>query len=126
MNEGSIWFKRFVEECEKMSPHIKFVRVKYGFYRIYWTGGGEPAYIHEVYKEMPYKGYHMDDLDPRFESQRYYEEYEDAGEITRKIKNFVEGYWDSIATMRKRIYMLKNNKEFRETATKAYRQVRVK
>ena len=42
------------------------------------------------------------------------------------LKNFVEGYWDGLATMKRRIYMLKNNKEFRETATKAYRQFYVK
>lgn len=124
--EGSSWFKRFYRECKKMSPHIKFVRLRYGYYRIYWVGGGEPAYIHEVYKWMPMKGYDIYDKDPRFTSQRYYEEYEDHAEITLKIKNFVEGYWDSIDTMKKRIRLFKNNKEFNKTATAAYRNIRVK
>ena len=122
----TIWFKRFKKECKKISPHIKFVRVKYNFHRLYWINGGEPAYIHEVYDYMPYKGYDIEEKDPRFQSREYYEEYEDQAELTMKLKNFVEGYWDSINTIKKRIYMLKNDKEFRKTASEAYRSVRVK
>lgn len=124
--EGSIYFKRFVKECKKISPHIRFRRIKYGFYRLYWTGGGEPAYMYECYKDMPYKGYEWFEVDPRLESQKYYEEFEDRAEITRKIKNYVEGYWESIDRIKTIVYMFKNNKEFRETATKAYRQIHVK
>ncbi len=126
MASGSIWYRRFKKECEKMSPHIRFKEIKYGFVRIYWVGGGHPAYMHEVYKWMPYKGYDIEEKDPRFQSQKYYEEYEDQAELTLKIKNFVEGYWDSIKTMKKRIYMFKNNKEFYKEACNAYKQVRVK
>ena len=75
---------------------------------------------------MPYKGYDIEEKDPRFQSREYYEEYEDQAELTMKLKNFVEGYWDSINTIKKRIYMLKNDKEFRKTASEAYRSVRVK
>lgn len=124
--EGSIWFRRFRRECERMSPHIRFKRIKYGFYRIYWVGGGEPAYIHEAYKEMPYKGYDFDEDDFRLEQLSLYEQYEDRAALTRKLKNFVEGYIDSIRKMERRIYMLKNDAEFRKEATKAYRTIRVK
>jgi hypothetical protein len=124
--EGSRWFKKFKKDVEKMSPHFEFRRIKYGFYRIYWTGGGEPAYVHEVYKWMPVKGYDYEDWDPRFESHRYYQEYEDQAELTMKVKNFVEGYWDSLQTMKKRLRMFKNDKEFRKEAIEAYRNVRVK
>ncbi len=126
MINGTIWFKRFKRELEKMSPHIKFKEIKYGFVRIYWVGGGHPAYMHEVYKWMPYKGYDIEEKDPRFQSKKYYEEYEDQAELTLKIKNFVEGYWDSIKTMQKRVYMFKNNKEFYNEACNAYKQVRVR
>jgi len=122
----SIWRKRFEKECKKLSPHIKFKPIKYGFTRIYWVGGCEPAYMHEVYDNMPYKGYDIEEKDPRFQSKKYYEEYEDSAELTLKIKNFVEGYWDSLYTMKKRVYMMKNNKEFRNTAIDAYKRVRVK
>lgn len=97
-----------------------------GFVRIYWDKGGTPAYIHEVYRWMPAIGYDMDEKDPRFESQRYYEEYEDSAELTLKIKNFVEGYYDSIDTIRKRIWMFRNNKEHYYTSVNAYKEVRVK
>lgn len=126
VSEGNRWFRRFVRDCKKLSPHIKFVRIKRGFYRIYWTGGGEPAYMHEVYKWMPAKGYDIDEYDPRFESHRYYEEFEDRAELTMKIKNFVEGYWDSMATMRKRVRLFKHDKEFYRNAVRAYRNVVVK
>jgi hypothetical protein len=105
-----------------MSPHIRFRRIKMGFYRITFKG----AYIHEVYKEMPEKGYDLDDLDPRFESQKYYEEYEDEAEKTRKIKNYVEGYHDSIDRIKTRVYLMRNDKEFNQNATQAYQQLYVK
>ena len=122
MTEGSIWFRRLVKDCKRMSPHIRFRRVKYGFYRIYM----KQAYIHEVYSEMPELGYDLDDLDPRFESQKYYEELEDGDEITRKVKNYIEGYWDSLDRIRTRCYLMRNDKEFAANAEKAYSQVVIK
>jgi hypothetical protein len=122
MKEGSIWFKRFYKEARKMSKHIRFKKIKCGFYRIYYGH----AYMHEVYKEMPEKGYDMDDLDPRFEDKKYFEEYEDQAELTRKIKNFVEGYWDSIDTLRTRVYLMRNNAEYVNSANNAYKQMYVK
>lgn len=121
IHEGSLWFRRLYKECKKISPHIRFKRVKNGFYRLYWR----QAYFHEVYKEMPMIGYTMDDLDPRFENQKYFEEYEDQYELTRKIKNFVEGYHDSHGTIERRNYMMRNDKEFYDTARKAYKQMRI-
>lgn len=109
-----------------MSPHLIFVPIQYGFYRIYWKNGGEPAYVHEVYKWMPHWSYEYEDKDIDLVSQRYYEEYEDQIALTRKIKNYVEGYWDSMDRLKTRLYMLRNDKAFREEATKAYRRVRVK
>lgn len=109
-----------------MSPYLKFVPIKYGFVRIYWVGGGEPAYFHEVWKHMPYKGYNIEEKDVRFQSKQYYQEYEDQAELSMKIKNFVEGYWDSMKTMEKRIYMFKNNKEYNKEARKAYQKIRVR
>lgn len=126
MLEGSKWFKKLVKDCAKVSSHITFVRVKYGFYRVYWTGGGEPAYIHEVYKWMPAKGYDMEITDPRFESLKYFQEFEDRDEIVMKVKNFVEGYYDSMETILKRVRMFRNDKEFRDNATKSYRNMAVK
>ena len=123
---GSMWFKRLVKECKELSPHLVFVPVKYGFYRIYWKSGGESAYVHEVYMWMPRKGYDMDEKDPRFASQKYYEEYEDAAELTLNIKNFVEGYEDSLATFKKRVFLLRNNKQFLKDAIRAYSNTVVK
>lgn len=124
--EGSVWYKRLKKECEQISPHLRFIPIKLGFVRIYWDRGGTPAYIHEVYRWMPYKGYDIEEEDPRFESHRYYEEYEDSATLTLKLKNFVEGYYDSIAAIRKRVRLFKNNKEAYQTFTNAYKEVRVK
>ena len=124
--KGSIWFRRFVKEAKALSKHIRFRRIKYGFYRIYWVGGGESAYIGECYKEMPEHGYDIEDLDSNFDSQKYYEEFEDRAELTRKIKNFVEGYRENMERLRTKIYMLKNNKEFRQEAVRGYKQMVIK
>jgi hypothetical protein len=126
MTEGSYYFRRFVKDCKKLSPHLKFVPINYGFYRIYWVRGGEGAYMHEVYKWMPYHGYTTNEDDPNLDSKKYFEEYEDQINLTRKIKNFVEGYTDALGTLKTRVFMFKNSKDFREEATKAYRQVKVK
>lgn len=122
MTEGSRWFRRFHKDCKKMSRHIRIKRIKLGFYRVYW----KQAYLYEVYKEMPEHGYDMDSLDPRFESQKYFEEYEDNADLTRKIKNFVEGYWEAIDAMRTRVYLMRHNKEFNERSTNAYKQMYIK
>lgn len=124
--DGSHWFKRFFKEAKQMSSHIEFRRIKYGFYRIYWKGGGEPAYLGECYKEMPEIGYDIEEYDVQLQSQKYYEEFEDRNELTRKIKNFVEGYWESIDRLKTKIYMFKNNREYREMAVKQYSQFVVK
>lgn len=120
--EGSFWFRRFVEKIKKLDPSIRFKRIKLGFYRMYWR----QAYLHECYKEMPVKGYDMISYDPRFENQSYYEKYEDNADLTRRIKNFVEGYWDSMRTVILRAYQMRNDREFNERATKAYRQIKIR
>lgn len=122
MVEGSTWFRRLVKECKAISPFIRFKRIKFGFYRVYWRD----AYIHEVYKEMPAKGYDIEAYDPRLENKSYYEEYEDKAELTRRIKNFVEGYYDSKDKILTRVYMFKNNDEMYQKAKNAYKQVYVK
>lgn len=120
--EGSRWFRRLIKDCRKISPHLRIKSIKLGFYRITWKG----AYLHEAYKEMPQIGYDLDDLDPRFEDKKYFEEYEDNAELTRNIKNFVEGYYDSLSRIRTRVYMMRNDKEFNEKSTNAYKEFVVK
>jgi hypothetical protein len=121
-NEGSYWFRRLIKDIKKISPHIRVVRLKMGFYRLYWQN----TYLHEVYKEMPMKGYDIEIEDPRLESRSYYEEYEDEVETVRTIKNFVEGYFDSLDTIKTRVWMLRNNDEYARTAANAYSQMIVK
>ena len=75
---------------------------------------------------MPEIGYEVEEKNYQLESKTYFEEYEDNAELIRKIKNFVEGYWDNMERLKTKIYMLKNNKEFRENAEKAYAQSVVK
>ena len=120
--EGSRWFRRLMRDIPNISSELRVVRVKLGFYRIYYR----TAYIHEVYKEMPEHGYDFEDYDPRLESQQYFEEYEDQGELIRRIKNYKEGYWDALDHIRTRVYMMRNDKEFNERATSAYKQMVVK
>ena len=122
MNKGTYWFDRFKRDAEALSPHIRFVSIAHGFYRIYWIGSGHPAYLGECYREMPEFGYEIEDLDINLVSQKYYEEFEDRTSITRKIKNFVEGYWESIDQLTTRVYMFKNDAEFRKTAINGYKQ----
>lgn len=117
--EGTRWFRRFAKDLKKISPHIRLKKIRFGFYRIYF----KQAYLHEVYKEMPIKGYDIEDDDLRLESFEYYQEYEDNAEMTRKLKNYVEGYWDALETVRTRVWMMKHDKEYNERSTNAYKQM---
>lgn len=121
-NKGSIWFRRLVRECEKISPHIRFVKIKMGFYRIYWRG----AYIHEVFKEMPHRGYDWVEKNPYLQSKKYYQEYEDNIEMIRKVKNYKEGYYDAIKRIKIRVHQMNNDKEFYKNARNAYKQMKIK
>lgn len=69
---------------------------------------------------MPEIGYEIEEKNYQLESKQFFEEYEDNAEYIRKIKNFVEGYWDNIERLKTKVYMLKNNQEFRQEAEKAY------
>ena len=118
----SLWFKRLKKEVERISPHIRFKRLKMGFWRIYFQN----AYLHEVYEEMEILGRDIVAYDPRLESRSYYEEYEDHVSSVRTIKNYKEGYYDSIGTITRRLYMLRNSAEFNQNARQLYSQVVVK
>ena len=111
-----------IKWLRKQSPHIRIKKLKLGFYRVYFQN----AYIHEFYEEMPIKGYDFEDYDPRLESQSYFEELEDHYEIVRKLKNYKEGFWDTMDRIQTRLYMMRNNAELNETARKAYQRMVVK
>lgn len=116
--DGTQYFLKLVKACKKMSPHIRFVRARYGFYRVYW----KDAYIHECSKDMPLQGYDFEDEDVfAKESLSHYEEFEDINDRVMMIKNFKEGYWDAFKAIETRVYMIKHDKEFNETAHAAYK-----
>jgi hypothetical protein len=123
---GTRWYRRFKKEAEKMSKHIRFKNIKFGFVRIFWIGDGASAYIGECSKFMPEIGYDIEEKNYQLESKKYFEEFEENTELIQKIKNFREGYWDSRDRLLTKVYMLKNNQEFRMEAQKAYSQMVVK
>ena len=126
IEKGTRWYQRFRREAEAMSPHVRFRRIKFGFYRIFWIGDGASAYIGECSKFMPEIGYDIEEKNYQLESKKYFEEFEDNTELIQKIKNFREGYWDSKNRLLTCIYLLKNNQEFRTEAQKAYSEMVVK
>ena len=123
---GTRWFNRLKKEIESVSPHIKFKRIKFGFFRVYWVGDGVSAYIGECSKDMPEKGYDIEEKNFQMEDKKYFEEYEDHAELIQKIKNFKEGYWDSRDRLLTSIFLMKNNKEHRKEAQAAYQTAVVK
>lgn len=82
--------------------------------------------MHEVYDDMPWNGYDFETYDIQLEKQEYYEEFEDHVETVRRVKNYVEGYYDAIDTVKKRLYMMKSDYEFNKNATEAYQMLTVK
>lgn len=101
---------------------IRFVPIQHGFYRVFWGR----AYIHEVYAELPQFGHDIYEKDARWASQKFAEQQDNPGETVRNIKNYVEGYWDSIDTIRTRAWMMRNDSEFNKNSTERYRTLVVK
>lgn len=121
-NEGSYWFRRLVRDLYRQSKHFQVRRIRHGFFRIYW----KEAYVHEVYKEMSYKGYTWYSDSPYKESLKLMQQWEQDGEIQRKIKNFVEGYAEASKAIKLRSYQFKNNDEHYRIAKDMYKQVVIK
>lgn len=120
--EGSYYFRRLLKDAAKISPYIRFKRIKYGFYRIYYKA----AYIGECSKDMNQKGHDIEEKNWNLEDAKYYDEYHDLMDQTAKLKNFREGYWETLDRLKTRIFMFKHNKEFYEQARQGYAQLRVK
>lgn len=120
--EGSYYFKRLVKDAKKISPHIRFKRIRYGFYRIYYKS----SYIGECHKYMPLLGYDIIEKDYRLDSYKDFDEYHDVMDQTAHLKNFREGYIESLDKLRTRIYMFKRDREFYKTVANSYKQMRIK
>jgi hypothetical protein len=118
----STWFMRAKEECEKMSPHIRFKRIKMGFWRIFYRN----SYLHECTENMTANGYDITEVNPRVESRSFYEEFEDNVDAIMNTKNYREGYYDFMDHIKTRLWMHKHDKEFSERAENAYKQFTVK
>ena len=54
------------------------------------------------------------------------QEWEEDGELQRKIKNFVEGYSEASKAIKLRMYQFKHNPEHYEVAKQMYQQVVIK
>ena len=121
-NEGSQYFRRLVKELYSRSKYYRVVRIREGFFRIYW----KDAYVHEMYKEMPYRGYVWYSESPYKGSLKLMQEYEQDGEIQRKVKNFVEGYSEASKAIRLREFQFKNDAEHYKMAKDMYSRVVIK
>lgn len=124
--EGTGHFRRFKKEAEALSSHIRFKRLKKGFYRIYWMGGGKPAYMYECFKNMPYRGYQWESKNLKLEDKKYYEAKEDKIDTIYRVKNFREGYSESIRRMKTIYYQFRKNDEHYTIATEGFKRMNVK
>ncbi len=122
MIEGSYWFRRVVKEAKRLSTHIRFKRIKGGFYRIYYRH----AYIGECHKNMPEHGYDIYERGIGFENYEYYQQYHDNADSSLRIKNFVEGYWETKRRLKFKLYQFYHDPEFYKQALQGYSQMRVK
>ena len=75
---------------------------------------------------MPENGYDINEIDPRLEDKNYAEKFEDNTELTRRLKNFVEGYWEALRHIQIRVWLMKHNDEYNKEATEHYQQMVVK
>jgi len=112
----SSWFIRAKEECEEMSPHIRFKKIKLGFWRVFYKN----SYLHECSEDMTANGYDIVETNPRIQNKSFYEEFEDNIDTIMTVKNYREGYHNFMDHIRTRLWMHKNDKEFSERAERAY------
>lgn len=121
-NEGSPWFRRLMKELHQSSKYFRVRRIRNGFFRIYW----KDAYVHEVYKEMPKRGYSWYTDSPYKDSLKLMQQWELDGDIQRKVKNFVEGYDEASKAIKLRVYQFKNNDEHYRIAKDMYKHAVIK
>jgi hypothetical protein len=119
---GSYYYKRLVREAKQISPHIRFKPIRYGFVRIYYQG----AYIGECHKNMTLEGYDITEKDYRLDSYTDFQEYHDTIDSTARLKNFREGYVESLDKLRTRVYMFRKDREFYKRAKDGYKTLRIK
>jgi hypothetical protein len=67
------------------------------------------------YTDSPYK-----------ESLRLVQQWEEDGTIQRKVKNYVEGYWEVLRAVQLRVYQFKHNEEHYRIAKDMYKHVVIK
>ena len=118
----SSYYKRLKRECHKISPHIRFKRIRCGFVRIYYKN----SYLHEVDESMPRQGYDFEIANPKLEDRNFYQEYEDQIDVIKTVKNFKEGYNDAKDRIQTRIWMHRHNLEFNQRSEVAYRTMVVR
>ena len=120
--QGSYWFNRLQKDAKKISKYLRFKRIKYGFYRIYY----KDAYIGECSKDMTQVGYDVEEKNWNYEDKSFALDHEDLIDQTAKLKNFREGYWNTLDMLRTRVYMFRHNKEMYKNALQGYKQMRIK
>lgn len=79
--------------------------------------------MHEIYKEMPYRGYSWYTDSPYKDSLKLMQEWEQDGELQRKVKNFVEGYVEASKAIKLRVCQFRNDPEHYKIAKDMYKHV---
>ena len=120
--QGTLWFRRLVGEAKRISPYINFKQIRNGFFRIYY----KQAYIGECYSRMPQFGYDIAERAQGLEDYSFFQQHHDTTDSTLRMKNFVEGYWETVKRLRTKVFMFRHNREFYETARRGYSQMRIK
>ena len=66
------------------------------------------------------------DIREGLEDYSFYQDHHDSAESTLRMKNFVEGYWETLDRLRTKVFMFRHDKEFYEKARQGYSQMRIK
>jgi hypothetical protein len=71
-------------------------------------------------------GHDIEEKNWNMEDFSYYRQMDDLADQTARLKNFREGYVETLDMLRTRTFMIKHNKEFYERARQGYSQLRIK
>lgn len=75
---------------------------------------------------MNLRGHDIEEKNWNMEDFSYWRTHGDVADQSAKLKNFREGYTETLNLLRTRTFMIKHDKEFYERARAGYSQLRIK
>jgi len=111
---GNYWFNKIIERYSRDKNIVVEKHHKYPYVTLYYK---EPMYKHYVYNfpiRVTPHNYRTDVFNARFDNEHHYNEMRGSVEGAKSGVSMAPGYAKIIHKIDKRLYLLRNNDEYRK------------